>query len=534
MPRRNVFWLLSLVLIIAAFLRFYHFTLLPPGLYPDEAMDGNNAVEALHTGDLKVYYPENNGREGLFMNMQALLMRATGVMNEPWILRLPSAIFGLLTVLGIYFLAAELFSPAVGLFSSFLVATSFWHIMFSRIGFRAILAPFFLTWALYLFLSSLKHAVENEEGSHKKSGVLNSKSETISKSQSVNPKRVSCLEFRASCLAALGGLLYGLGFYTYISYRVSPLLFLLFIPFLWRDKKFWRTAAIFVGAAFLVALPIGLYYLHHPADFFGRTSEISVFASPTPLKDLAGNILKTALMFNWRGDENWRQNYAGAPELFWPVGILFLIGLALAIKNLFSKTGRQAPDSERNPSRGLRVLSENQKLEIGILLLWLLLAALPVVISDEGIPHALRAILMIPPVFILAALGGAWLYAFLARFCTPLILKSALAAFVLMLAAQAYYAYFDAWGGNPNVQGAFAADYAEIGRTINDLPPAMPKYVVVDAGGVLVRGIPMPAETVMFITGTYLPEGQRAKNVHYVLPQNAGQIPAGAAAFHIQ
>src|SRR3989344_9223913 len=149
--------LVVLILIIATFLRLYHITETPPGLYPDEAMNGSNAQEAIATGNFKVFYPENNGREGLFMNIQALSLMAFSV-NEPWALRFPSAIFGIFTVLGLYFLARELFGKEVGLLAAFLLATSFWHIMFSRIGFPAIMAPFFITWALYFLLKSFNQA----------------------------------------------------------------------------------------------------------------------------------------------------------------------------------------------------------------------------------------------------------------------------------------------------------------------------------------------------------------------------------------
>ena len=93
------------VLIIGAFFRFYLIQEIPPGLYPDEAMNGNNAVEALSTGAFKVFYPENNGREGLFINMQAVAIRALG--TEPWVLRLVSANFGTLTIAGLWLLARE-------------------------------------------------------------------------------------------------------------------------------------------------------------------------------------------------------------------------------------------------------------------------------------------------------------------------------------------------------------------------------------------------------------------------------------------
>jgi hypothetical protein len=62
-------------------------------------MNGNNALEVLETHRFEVFYPENGGREGLYINIAAGFVRWLG--NEPWVLRLPAAIFGWLTVLGL-------------------------------------------------------------------------------------------------------------------------------------------------------------------------------------------------------------------------------------------------------------------------------------------------------------------------------------------------------------------------------------------------------------------------------------------------
>src|SRR3989344_3088031 len=105
--KRTLFSVLLGIIALGAFFRFYLITEIPLGLYPDEAMNGNNALEAIATGDFKFFYPENNGREGLFINIQALSLRAFG--NEPWALRLVSALFGTLTILGIYLVTKELF-----------------------------------------------------------------------------------------------------------------------------------------------------------------------------------------------------------------------------------------------------------------------------------------------------------------------------------------------------------------------------------------------------------------------------------------
>jgi hypothetical protein len=485
---RKTWWLLLLILIIATFLRTYHLKTTPPGLYPDEAMNGSNALEALRTHEFKVFYPENNGREGLFMNVQALFMKWTGT-REPWTLRFPAAIFGILTVLGTFFFARELFRrDDIGLLASFLLATSFWHINFSRIGFRAITASFFLVWALYFFLKAVR--------SRPAAAYLN---------------------------AAIGGIFFGLGFYSYISYRAMPLLFLAFIPFFRKSAGFYKKTAVFIVLTFIIAAPIGWYFLKHPADFFGRTTQVAVTASSHPLRDLGANIVKTIGMLDFRGDGNWRHNYANRPELFFPVGILFWIGVMIGLYELKRGGGR---------------------FEYLILFGWLILAMLPVVVSDEGIPHALRSILMLVPLMTIAAGGGIWLWERTSRALTPASRKMILSLFFALLFLEAWHTYFILWAKNPNVAGAFSADYVAIARDIRSLPQDEPKYVLIEAGGGTVRQtdpfsgevheIPIPAQTVMYLTDSFSPVRQKERNIHYVLPGERASIPGNAKVFTIK
>ncbi len=486
------------ILIIATFLRTYHLKTIPPGLYPDEAMNGSNALEALRTGHFEVFYPENNGREGLFMNIQALFVQTLG--NEPWVLRLPSALFGILTVLGVFLFMRELFreeqrAHTIALFAAFFLATSFWHINFSRIGFRAITASFFLVSSLYFFLRALR------ESARPQFSILNS---------------------------LLSGIFFGGGFYSYIAFRAMPLLFLLFIPFYRKRPNFWRITGIFIATVFIVAAPIGWYFLKHPADFFGRTTQVSVTAAPHPLRDLALNTVKTLGMIDIRGDGNWRHNLSGRPEVFWPVGILFWLGICLA----FMKGKRR----ERFP----------------FLLLggWFILALLPVVISDEGIPHALRSILLIVPIMSFAAVGADWVYGkMLLHFHhrgERIAIRAVTALFLVLLASEAYHTYFVLWAKNPEVQGAFSADYAATAYEIRALPEETPKYVIVTAGGGTValrdpfdangatHQVPIPAQTVMFLTDSFSPERQMERNIHYVVSGDTVVIPHEAAVFYIK
>lgn len=386
------------------------------------------------------------------------------------------------------------------------------------------MAPFFLVWGIYFLLSALN------------------KIQNLSNLKFIIP-------------AILGGVFYGFGFHSYIAYRATPLLILIIFILYWKTlkksiipvqltaptdlkKRFILIMLLFLLFSFIIALPLGIYFLKNPQDFLGRTSQISIFNSPTPIKDLSINVFKTAAMFNFSGDFNWRHNYAGKPLLFWPIGVLFLIGVFLTIKTLikvFNKTNNLSAQSTTPAS------------VFFILISWLIITALPVVISNEGQPHALRAILMTPAIFILAGFGGARFYNFIKNLilkigavdCTNSvsnqkiqikILNTFIAVLLILLIFEAYNSYFIKWGQNSNVQGAFSADYVKMGRQLNNLPKETPKYVIVEAGGTDVRGIPMPAQTIMFITDTFTPEKQKGKNIYYILPEQKNQIPENGYA----
>ncbi len=226
-------WVFLIILLTAVFFRTYETGTLPPGLYPDEAMNGNDALQTLETGHFKVYYPNNNGREGLYNNLTALVFKVFG--PHIWSLRLVAILAGILGVIALYLLGQEMFSWEIGALSSFLMAISFWHVNFSRIAFRAILAPMLATYALYFFWKGIRG------------------------------KHLANFLFSGVCL--------GLGFYTYISFRVAPLFiglgFLAYWHFVRKDfegseyihtrNHLIRGFVLLVVTAILVALPIGIF-----------------------------------------------------------------------------------------------------------------------------------------------------------------------------------------------------------------------------------------------------------------------------------
>ena len=249
MTKKKVFIFFILILAIASFFRLWQLNSIPPGLYPDEAINGNDAIFALENDQYKLFYPENNGREGFFINLIALSFKIFGV--HIWSLKLIGALIGILTVLGLYFLTKELFnSRYLALLSSYFLAISFWHVNFSRIGFRGIMVPFCLIWSFYFLFKAL-----NLRQIHKSNAITS---------------------------LALSGFFFGLGFHTYIAFRVAVII--LIIPIIMILIKFWKGArshfwqyGVWPLMIIAVALPIGIYFLQNPQDFIGRAGGVSVF-----------------------------------------------------------------------------------------------------------------------------------------------------------------------------------------------------------------------------------------------------------------
>ncbi|MFC1700543.1 ArnT family glycosyltransferase [Patescibacteria group bacterium] len=473
--------LLLLIMLLGGIFRFGNLERTPPGLYPDEAINGMDAIQTLETGQWKVFYPENNGREGLFIWMIALNFNIFGI--SVWSLRFTSAIIGFLTILGLFLMAKELFNEKIALLSSFFLAVSFWHTNFSRIGFRAILVPFLMCFSFYFLFKGIK-----------------------------SKKLIYFI---------IAGIFYGLGFYTYIAFRASILLLgmLLLIKMwnYWKENKsskwslkknyikdgWWKWDVFFI-VILIVVIPLCLHFYKVPQDFMGRANNVSVFNSEQPFKALAISTAKTAIMFNFIGDWNWRHNYSGAPMLAWTVGILFLIGLILIIRKIISD--------------GWKMLSP----VILITILWFAIMLLPAIFTIEGIPHALRTISIIPVVYIFAALGFAWMSDKLFKNVNKKLAVIFMATILIHPVYANFNQYFCRWANDPDVAGAFEQNLVDIGNYLNSMPLNIKKYVIINRSGVPVPypyGPSMPAQTVMFIE-----HAKNIKNVFYIKPENINQI----------
>ena len=89
------------------------------------------------------------------------------------------------------------------------------------------------------------------------------------------------------------GIVYGLGFYTYIAYRMTPMLFLLFIPFFNKKPGFWKRHSLFFLVTFLLSPHRSDHYFANiPPISSGRTAEISVTTHSNPVAVFAMNLGK--------------------------------------------------------------------------------------------------------------------------------------------------------------------------------------------------------------------------------------------------
>jgi hypothetical protein len=433
-----------LILLAGAALRFYALGDLPHGIYHDEAYYGLDAVSVLE-GARPVFFPANNGREPLYIYILSLSVATFG--RAPFGLRFASAVIGALTMPVTYLLGRALFNRRVGLLAMAICAVTFWPLALSRVSFRAGALPLFLGLAIAL-------------------GWLG-------------------LSRRKLLLAILGGAAYGLAFNTYTAARVTPLALgaMAVITFLTQRREdaktrsfvnaqtsnppkfpdsknglalpgfYWRELAAFALAAAVVVAPLGFYALAHPEQVFAREGQVSIFEteSGNPVLILLKHVWLALGMFGWRGDAIPRHNLPGRPVFDLWTFIFFIAGLVV----VFIRAWRT--DTRTCPYR--------------FVLVWLAATILPTVFAEDT-PHFLRAIGMLPVLWLIPAVGLETLIAAQDRtgFLKPV---RSWAILVLLLTASALVTardYFLRYAADPATGYYFESAATDLATQINSRP----------------------------------------------------------------
>jgi 4-amino-4-deoxy-L-arabinose transferase-like glycosyltransferase len=426
------------ITLLAAVLRFYQLPVLPPGLHFDEGFKGVTARALLEGAPPKLFFESDMGEEPIAIYLVAAALGLLG--QQAWIIRLPSAVVGTLTVPLAWWLGrerADLQAQVAGLGAAFVLAILYWHLSFSRIGMEPILVPFFAA----LAFATLARGLNLGTGARP-----------------------------AYRWFGLAGLALGGSLYTYKAGYFVPILALLFLAYAALVERGFlrrhgRGLLLAAGVALAVAAPIGIYLATHPASFLQRPASVSVLsaenAPASPWQALLDNLPPVLGMFFVRGDANPRSNLPGRPALDPFLAVLFLVGLGRALVGF------------RRPLLALP-------------LLWLGVMVVPTLVTQNA-PHFGRAIGATPALALLCGLGmayglgaaGNWL----ARFfnnrypISDIVIIALLGAGMFFSGISTARAYFRTWGHSPDLFYAYDVGLATISDYVNGLPESEDVYL---------------------------------------------------------
>jgi DNA-binding beta-propeller fold protein YncE/4-amino-4-deoxy-L-arabinose transferase-like glycosyltransferase len=359
-PDRKIVIGFAIVLALAVFMRLHNFTEQPFGIWFDEAEAGLEARRILELDEYRPVFftPINVTGHLLWLYAQALTIFGDNIHG----MRLVSVIFGLGGVVAAFLFGRELRGPRFGLALAFFVVVSRWHINFSRIAMTGVDAPFFEFLSLYFLTRFLKRGSTRD--------------------------------------GLWAGITLGTGLLFYTAFRlylVAIAIFLIFslmrwgLPMLTRLRSGeWRrwsvSLLLLIISGWLVVAPVVRYALDNPDAFWYRTRQISVLTKrdqPDLAKALWASTQKHAMMFHIFGDRNGRHNLPGTPMLDPLMGMLMILGIALAIA------------LNRYPANGFFLILLPVALLGGILTV------------DFEAPQSLRSIAVLPAVFYFCALAVA-------------------------------------------------------------------------------------------------------------------------------
>ncbi len=419
MSRRSYYSLALLVLLVAAGLRIGRLAELPPGPHYDEAANLLIARSVAFNGaDIFPIVNAYQGREALYYYLSVPLLR--WVSDSRFSLQVLNVFASLVTIAATMALGRVMFRGArgrlIGLVAGALMTLSFPLLLLARQAFRAPMLPLMQALALLCLWRGLRT--------------------------------------RRAVWLVIGGLCAGLALYTYNSSRLFPVWLLLgLLPLLWERGRL-REGLLFFAPLALTAAPMGVFAVQHPDIFLNRLYEVT---QPEQSITLLESIRLHLWMFFVQGDPLLRYNLPGRPYFTWPEGLLLLVGLGVGLRGWW-----------RGPALKRAAYS---------LLLLAPLMILPSVVSVGGFPpNHMRAIAMVPLVFILLGVGAAAVVAFVRQIVGTrravslrgdggfIVLAALVFLFVALLVGRLYFE----WAGRADLFYQTDADLAAAVRWIPD------------------------------------------------------------------
>lgn len=373
----KILLLLITILILAFVLRFYKVTQNPPSLNWDEVSIGYNAYSILKTGrdEWGEFLPLHFKSYGEYKLPAQIYSSIPGIyffgLNELGV-RITPVLYGTLTILVAFLLGEAIFENSIiGLLGALLLAISPWHIHLTRASFESSFAFFWVSLAIYFLVKYIKK------------------------------KKSLQLIFSVVCFAV--------SVYTYNSTRVFTPLFLLAIILLYKKDFLAFKRASLISLVIILGLLLPLvpfvlsgqggarYKLVSVADDPGLVLRINESRGnlklPQPLPSIVHNKV-TYLSLTYL--KNYLSHFSidflflsGAPHKqhhSQNVGELYLFQLPFILYALYD-------------------LFRNKNSFAALLITWILISFIPVAITNDSIPHALRTLVANMPFQLLTAFG---------------------------------------------------------------------------------------------------------------------------------
>jgi len=407
-----------LILLLAAAWRTHLLDAVPSGIFFDEARNGLDAIEILERNTHPLWSDSLSGRPTLHLHLLAVTFRLLGA--RVFSMRLVSITFGLLAIAALYLLARSLFGGRAALLAAFFLAVSRYHTHYSRLVFEAGMTPFLLILGIYCMWRALGH------------------------------RRWLDYVLSAALISA--------GLYTYVSFRLLPLILggLILHRLVGEQRCLQRHLPgllLFAAVSALLLIPLARFALDEPARFFGRYNEVALLnevQQAESIQPVVRNVVGYLTMFNYRGDENRVLNLPGEPGLSFMASVLFVLGVALSIARW--RDARYA-----------------------LLLIWLLVALLPGALTHSiETPHSTRVLAALPAACLLAGvalheiwqmLRGSAVSAASARW-RALGAAAIVGSALIVTAVLDYRAYFVRQRWNPNNYYGFDPSANRVGQII--------------------------------------------------------------------
>ncbi|MBN2501226.1 MAG: glycosyltransferase family 39 protein [Anaerolineales bacterium] len=300
-PRGTLLVAAAIVLIL--FFRYYRLGDVVPEMVSDHAEKLQDVYDVLQ-GITRIYFPRNTGREAMQFYLIALTAKIfkTGISFIS--MKIGTATFGVLMLIYVYKLGAEIGNKWVGFLAAILMGVAYWPNVLARVALRFVLYPTFVAPTLYYLVRGLRSGRRND--------------------------------------FILAGIALGIGLHGYTPIRFLPFTVVaaVGIYLLHRQSKEVRRQTI-VGLAIIalvslvIFLPLARYWSEHPDVFgFRAFSRLGSVERPLPgpaWKIFLSNLGNAQAMVNWSGGNIWVVSIPNYPAVDLITGVFFVLGVVLLL-----------------------------------------------------------------------------------------------------------------------------------------------------------------------------------------------------------